>query len=300
MGIVVKEQAGVQLTAPYVGKNMVNFLNGITLTETRIGTLKMMEVFGEQKSMIVSGHMIDDMDNPSWLYTDSSTVFDKSSKFTPIDEDTPISSAVKAYCDVVETDYKEYMQKLKKINDNMLLAVPFKPGRIFEVACANSAGGVSHKVLILDKVRWETSKETYKLEAKLVFKGKRTHDMSSVTIPIVEYLSTFRLEGTKDKLSDGTESKDIIEFDVCGIVKPIEFADKDKSLIIDGMYLYEKLSDRVNIIGCWSPTTSDLITFKKIGASKIAKKLIASVDLISAHKKYIAPYKTFKVHTVQV
>lgn len=299
MGVIVKEQEARLLTAPYIGQNIVNFLEGITLIETRIGQMTTMEVLGENKSMIVSGHIIEDMDTPTWLYTDSNTLFNKSSKFTSVDE-TPITQVIKSYCEIAGIDPKGAIDKLKKINDNLLLVVPFKPGRFFEVVSVSSAGGTTNTEMILKALKWETNPETHRLEANLVFKSKKTRNYSTVALPIIEYLSTFRLSGTKEKLSDGTDSRDIMKFDVCGILKPIEFVDKDHSLIIDGTYLYEKIDDKTSIIGIWAQTGTNLITFRKLGAGKLAKKLNASLELISAHKKYIAPYKSFETNVVKV
>lgn len=299
MSIIVKEQAGPALSLPYIGRNLVNFLDGVTLIETRIGVIKNMDIFGENKTMIVSGHLVESLDDPNFIYTDSSTYFDRSPKLASTDG-VSLIQVLKDYCEMADIDATPYIDKLKKINENKLLVVPFKPDRVFDITAAASAGGTTTKEMILKALRWDTSKETHKLEASLIFRGKRSRDTSTVVLPIVEYLSTFKLSGIKTSLSDGTNSKDIINFDVSGIIKPIEFSEKERSLILDNAFIYEKIGDKTTIIGGWDNTNNNLVTFKKIGSSKAAKKLTAAVDLIANHKKYIAPYKTFAVNTIKV
>lgn len=297
MAIIVKEQNGTQLSVPFIGKNMVDFLDRVTLIDTKIGVIKTFDVFGVTKDMICSGQIIEQLDNPNYTYTDINTEFDKSNKFLSVDE-MSAARVVKNYCEAADIDASPYLDKISKINNNLLVIVPFKPGRTFYITATSKMDSVTDREMVLSMLKWATGEESHKLEAKLIFKGKRSSDLSTFELPITEYLSTFKMYGAKDKIVDNLSSSDVIKFDPYGIIKPIEFVDKDKTIIVDGNFLYEKINDKVNIIGIWDPNGVDMIAFKKLGQSKMMKKLTASIELISNHRKYIAPYKLFKTNVI--
>ena len=112
----------------HAGKALIDFLSRVDMVETRIGEYSSSRRNGPI-DLIVSGHQLHDLENPSWILTSTNVTLDASNKFSNVFGSTP-TQLINNYCNktgVPAEEQKDIINKLTKLNKNKLLILPFKP-----------------------------------------------------------------------------------------------------------------------------------------------------------------------------
>lgn len=285
----------------HTGKAFYNFLSNIDTTETRIGEYSS-RVAGGKSDLVVSGHQVFEIQSPSWILTDINTVLESSNKFNKVFDKTPVQllkDFIK-YNKEHKEEEKELIKKIKDINSNKLLIVPFKPHEKFIVRQEiekDSKKTVNEKEIELLFVKWITNKETYKIECNLGFKTEYSGELTK-KLDITNYLKEFRLASVELKLKTGEQDNDLIKITHHGIFKPIGVRDSESLVILDGTFLYSCKSNKINIIGHWNEKGKLIITNDI--KTKALKKIKDNEDFIRIHRRYIAPYMMYSTNEIQV
>lgn len=283
----------------HAGKVLVDFLDRIDTTPTRIGEYSKRDEYGPV-DLVVSGHYLHSLDDPSWLLTDISTVLDASPKFNSAFDKSPIQ-LINNYCNKVgipKDVSTEYAETIKKLNKNKILILPFKPHASCSIDYEDEMGNKHTKVQANIKIlKWRTDKETHKLVATIVFKTEK--DDRQRTIPVTEYLKSFRLSSMDILAKDKGNDIEMISITDYGIIKPIVVKEAGAEYAIDGTYMYCTINGDTRIVGKWN-TAGDLEVNTPKNKSKAFKKIIDNLPIIKNHKRYIAPYKLFSPNELTV
>jgi hypothetical protein len=185
----------------------------------------------------------------------------------------------------------ELITKLKDINENKMLLIPFKPGSLFTILCDDG----KKKEAKLASIRWVTNKETYKIECSLIFKSKFDEKF---IFSITEYIDKFYLSGTETRKSSSKHDAKLIKMSDYGMIHPIEVTDGESKAAIDGTYMYYTNADKTHIVGRWDDN-GNMKLVKGISAPVITK-ITDNLDYIKDNRKYIAPYKLFESNIIEI
>ena len=296
----VKVESG-KYTVLHAGKALNDFLNRVTITETRIGEFSSSKPFdraGTSKNydLICSGHMVSNHEEVSWIYTGIDTPLDANPKFKRAFDRNPVQILKQYYDDtgLSEEDLNESINKITKLNNNKMLIVPFKLG----TSCTVEIEVESHtfvKDMELDTIKWVTDKESSKLKCMLIFKNANVMSGRSYSLPITSYLDKFRVSSISIQGKVSKNDTDIIKATDNGVFRPIQFSDGDSSVVIDGSYVYFISGAGTVIIGEWK--NDDLVIYNTL-KNKAFKAMMKRKDAIRAHRRYIAPYSL--VDTVEI
>jgi hypothetical protein len=285
--------------AYHLGKAFVNFITNVQVIETRIGEYDS-RVKGTKPDLVVYGHQIWDLGLPSWLLTDISTILNVSDKFTTAYDKSAFQIA-SIYCKFAgysAEETKEITDKIKAINSNKMLLLPFKPKSECYVDLV--ADGVKEKKLEskIEYLKWTTNKETHKLECMIGFSAEKFNGSKTFKLSIEDYLTKFRLSQIDIKSKGAKEDTNLIKMTHHGIIKPIVIKEGKTSVAIDGTYLYYVVNGDTSIIGYWNDK-NELVINNNIKGKAITK-IKDNVDFIKDHKKYIAPYMMYEPNIIEV
>jgi hypothetical protein len=264
----------------------------VDVTETSIGNFERSERGGKQ-DLVVYGHQMYGLHDCSSLLTGIGVTIDCSDKFR-----TEYSKAscqmLQDYCDYIEMEpdeANELLTKLKNINENRMLVIPFKPGTLFTLVGDDG----KKKEAKLSSIRWLTNKETYKIECSLIFKSKFDEKF---IFSVTEYIEKFYLSGVEIRKRSSKYDPNIIKMSSYGIIHPIEVTDGEMKAAIDGTYLYYISSDKAHIVGKWD-SNGNLKVSKGTSAPCITK-ILDNLEYIKDNRKYIAPYKLFEPNVIEI
>lgn len=281
------------------GKALVDFIKRIDVVETRIGEYSSKDKGGKQ-DLVVYGHQIYDMDTPSWLLTNIDTMLDVTDKFMKVFNKNAIQIST-MYCKhigMTAEETKEITDKIKGINKNKLLAIPFKPGTSCNVDVAIDDSTEKKKDATIKYIKWITNKETHKLNCTIGFNLLNVTSTQTVKINMCDYIDKFRLNQMELKAKGAKHDKSLIKVTDYGIFKPIVIKDKKTIIAIDGTYLYYEANDETHIIGYWNDR-NELVVDSKI-KSKAVDKIKDNIDYIKNHKKYMAPYMMYEPNIIEL
>lgn len=283
----------------HAGKALVDFLERVDTTPTRMGEYSQRSKFGPV-DLVVSGHMLYGLSDPSWLLTDISTVLDASPKFNSAFDKSPIQ-LINNYCNkagISKEVSADYAETIKKLNKNKLLILPFKPHTSCNIDYEDDRGNKHTKVQAnIEALKWKTNNETHKLVASIIFRPEK--DDKQQTIPVTEYLRRFRLSSMDILAKDKGNEIEMISITDYGIIKPIVVKEAGAEYAIDGTYMYCTINGDTRIIGKWNTAGDMEVTMTK-NKSKACKKIIDNLPIIKNHRRYIAPYKLFASNDITV
>ena len=250
--------------------------------------------------MIVSGHMLEKMDSATWILTSIDTSLDKSPKFLKVFGKNPTQLLTNYYnsLDKPDEELKKATDKLRDINNNKLLILPFKPGMQCSISVKMETVTVN-KDVVIKSIQWTTDKETYKLKCTINFEASSQYGGSKIfKLPITEYTKSFTLKSISLRTSASSTEQNLLEITDAGIFKPIEITDGSSGIAIDGSFLYHTVNGETSVIGYWSG--DELVVVSKSSNSKAYKKLMKSIDIITAHRRYIGPYNIYPCNTITI
>lgn len=290
----------------HAGKALANYLNNIDVTETRIGEYSKSKINGVT-DIVVSGHQLWNLSSPSYIYTSTSqTVIGKSPKFNQLDGMTANNILVEYLKEqqIEQELISELSEKIANINKSKMLIVPIKPGTKVTFLMETDKGKAPRlKEGVIKFLKWTTNKETYKLDCDVYIETEQ-QNVKSTKFPLSEYMRRFGLDGLNDWRKSSLCKLGAIEMTNDGIIKPIEVAYKDQSVVIDGTFMYRIVNGTVLIAGKWDLRSNSMVMnsdavegMKKTPLWDTINKNLAD---IAKHRVYIAPYNLCKSNVVKL
>lgn len=285
----------------HTGKALVNFISNVDMIETKIGEYSSSDFKGKaKKDLITYGHQLYDLKSPSWLLTKIGITLDVSDKFKSLFDKNAFQIATE-YCKHIKmtpAETKEITDKIKALNNNKVIILPFKPHTLCNVDFSGGVSNDKNKQAEISNLKWITNRETGKLECSIAFTSSNLTSQETTRFSITEYLKKFRLAQMELQAKGNKYDDNLISINNYGIIKPIVIKEGKASVAIDGTYLYYTINSDTHIIGYWDDSNKLIITsdIKCKAMNKINKNL----DLIRNHKKYIAPYLLHESNTVEV
>ena len=289
----------------HIGEALERLLNEVTLVKSDIGSYRS-TVRNGKLDLIVSGHRIDAPGEETYILTSTSTMLDKSSKFNNVYNQNVVSILTEYLNSSIKftPEYRaELLERLKEININRKLPLPFKTHKTFDVDVETSKE-VKQFDLPLDHIKWTTNKQTGKLEAQLVFKNEYTSAAPKyIPMKYEDYMINFRPSKNGVYTDVGKYNPDLIRATSFGLFKPIQISDGDNKIIIDNTYLYYIASNNaITIIGKWE--SGDKIkgynSVKGIEKSKAFKFIKDNLGTIRMHRKYIVPFNLTELNPIDI
>lgn len=284
----------------HLGKALVDFLQGIDVAETRIGEYESREK-GKKPDLVVSGHKIySDSGSPSWILTDINTVLDISNKFMDAYGKNAFQIA-NMYCKKIGMDAsetKEITDKIKAINNNKLLVVPFKPRTNCEIDYSVDGNTEKKKEATISYIKWATDKVTHQLDCTVGFTLQNNSITQHTKMSITDYIDKFRLGQMELTAKGSKHDKNLVKITKYGIFKPIVLKEGNVEIAVDGTYVYFVTNGDARIIGFWDDR-GNLVVDKNI-KSKAITKIKDNVQYIKNHKRYIAPYMLFEPNIIEM
>lgn len=284
----------------HLGKALVDFIQRVDVTETRIGEYSSRKA-GTKPDLVVSGHQIyANSESPTWVLTDISTVLGMSDKFkNAYDKNAfQIASNYCKYAGISAEETKEITDKLKAINKNKLLVLPFKPGNNCEVDIEIGDALEKKKEATISYIKWTTDKETHKIKCTIGFNIDGSSIVQNTTLDIKNYIDRFRLSQMEMTAKGAKHDKNLIKVSDSGIFKPIIVREGNIDIAVDATYVYYSTNLDTRIIGFWNDK-GDLIIDKNI-TGKAVTKIKDNVNYIRNHRKYMAPYMLFEPNIIEI
>ena len=280
----------------HVGYALNRLFREIETYNTNIGELSSSKIDGK-KDLIVSGHLEYGQGSPGNLLTQiSTTVMSKKSKFNKINNSSLTDILTNFYekTNGDRTELSELVDRIKQINSNRQLIMPFKIGTSFRV----TAGKIKDRDCTVTQIKWWHSNEDYTLYCKMFF-DTATPPTVCEGIELTEYMNKFKLVGIGTKTTNTPETKDIIKLTKDGLIKTIILDDGLYKIIVDNAWIYQIISDdKVIVIGKWG---ADDLKLNGSAVNCVAlDRFNANIALIRAHRKYIAPYGLIDCNEVKV
>lgn len=281
----------------HMGKALYDFANNVATTETKLGEFSSTERGGET-DLIVSGHSIFTEGEPGYILTDINTTIDTSSRFKRVYNKSVMQMA-KAYAEKAGIDKAEsdvIVDKLTKINASKMLVVTLKPETECIVRLVSQDGTKYTKQGTISAVKWRTNTDNNKLECSVVISTSK-HNGNSYIVKLVDYLKTFYIASLSQTLGQNNMKNDIVQLTNYGFIKPIVVTHENAGYAVDGTYLYKIDKNVLDIVGKWN-IHGKIDTHER--TSKALKVITDNIDIINAHKAYMAPYLTYESNNISV
>lgn len=283
----------------HIGKALVDFIQRIDVAETRIGEYSS-KVKGTAPDLVVYGHQLFDMNSPSWILTDINTILDMSDKFLNAYDKNAFQIA-NIYCKHIgmsAEEIKEVTDKIKAINKNLMLVLPFKPHANCEVDLTIDGTTEKKKEATISYLKWITNKETHKINCTVGFNLANSSVAQHTKMDIKDYIDKFRLSQMEMVAKGAKHDKNLIKITDYGIFKPIVIKEGNTTIAVDATYVYYTANGETHIIGFWNDN-DELIIDKNI-KTKAVNKIRDNLVYIKNHKKYMAPYMLFEPNVIEV
>lgn len=283
----------------HIGKALVDFIQRIDVTETRIGEYSS-KVKGTAPDLVVYGHQLFDMNSPSWILTDINTILDMSDKFLSAYDKNAFQIA-NIYCKHIgmsAEDTKAVTDKIKAINKNLMLVLPFKPHANCEIDLTIDGTTEKKKEAQISYIKWITNKETHKINCTVGFNVANSAMAQHTKMDIKDYIDKFRLSQMEMAAKGSKHDKDLIKITDYGIFKPIVIKEGNATIAVDATYVYYTTNGETHIIGFWNDR--DELVFDKSIKTKAVNKIRDNLTYIKNHKKYMAPYMLFEPNVIEI
>lgn len=283
----------------HLGKSLVDFIQRIDVTETRIGEYDSRQK-GTAPDLVVYGHQLFELSSPTWILTDINTILDMSDKFlTAYDKNAfQIANIYCKHAGMSPEDTKLVTDKIKAINKNKMLVLPFKPHASCEIDLTIDGNMEKKKEATINYIKWVTNKETHKINCTIDFTLTNSALAQHTKMDIKDYIDKFRLS-QMEMVAKGTKhDKNLIKITDYGIFKPILIKEGNTSIAIDATYVYYNANGETHIIGYWNDR-DELVMDKSI-KTKAVNKIRDNLVYIKNHKKYMAPYMLFEPNVIEI
>lgn len=283
----------------HLGKALVDFIQRIDVAETRIGEYSSRKK-GTAPDLVVYGHQLFDMNSPSWILTDINTILDMSDKFlTAYDKNAfQIANIYCKHIGMSAEETKAVTDKIKAINKNLMLVLPFKPHANCEIDLTIDGNTEKKKEATISYLKWITNKETHKINCTVGFNLTNSAMTQHTKMDIKDYIDKFRLSQMEMLAKGAKHDKNLIKITDYGIFKPIVIKEGNTSIAIDASYVYYSTNGETHIIGFWNDR-DELVMDKSI-KTKAVNKIRDNLAYIKNHKKYMAPYMLFEPNVIEI
>lgn len=289
----------------HIGSAIENMLNEVTFIKSDIGAYRSTTV-GGKSDLIVSGHRIDSPGEDTYILTSINTMLDRSDKFNRVYNQNVISILTDYLNSSIRftPEYKaEMLEKLRDINRNVLLPLPFKTHKMYDVNVMNSLKEIKGYDLMLDHIIWKTNKQTGKLEVELTFKQEyTTASPKYIKMKYEDYMVEFRPSKNGVYTDEGKYNEDLIRATSFGLFKPLEIYDGLNKIVVDNTYLYHVNNGNITIIGKWDSMDKifNYHSIPGIEKTKAYKFIKDNLGTIRMHRKYIVPYNLAPLNTINI
>lgn len=283
----------------HLGKALVDFIERVDMVQTRIGEYEARNA-GGKLDLVVTGHEIFEMEEPTWILSPMDVAIDKSDKFLSAYNMTAFQIA-KKYCESVgktPEETEEITDKIKNINKNRLLIVPFKPHTPCNVIYNNNSVNDETIEANVLYIKWENNRETHKLDTTVVFQANESLQNKVQRYNISEYASKFTLTHIDIQAKVNKQGKSLIKVDNTGMIRPIVIKNDNVTVALDGTYLYLIQNNTIRIIGIWGNDNKLLID--KTVNNKALDTIRHNETYIKCHRKYIAPYMLYTPNIIEI
>jgi len=200
---------------------------------------------------------------------------------------------------------RELLTKLKEIEENKLVLMPFKVRQLCDVIHirqSNNKEVNGEKVECrteIQCVKWAID-DSGKLHCALVTTINDPDSGKKIVLKLEDYEERFKLVNLERATVSGKTQEKIIRMTRFGFIKPIEINHKDNIIIIDNCSLYAKYKDEGDIreIANWSG--NKVVYAEKIKDTKLEQFVNANVEYINKHRRWIAPYGLHETNKIDI
>lgn len=284
-----------KLCALHTATALADFVQRVDVTETKIGEYSSRKP-GTKVDLVFSGHQLFDLNQPSWLLSDiKTTTLDANSKFNSAYGKTifQLLSLWARQNNVSDDIAKDVTEKLRGINKNKLLVLPFKPHTKCYVDYSVNEKRVAAEI---SNLKWTTNKQNYKLECMITFE---VPNQKSLKLSITDYISKFKLERFDIQPKVTKNAVKLLKITDHGIFKPIVVKDRHLSVMLDGSYLYYEFNHETSIIGYWNEYGTLTLLNNQLKSNAL-KLIMDNIDVLKMHRKYIAPYMLYEENAIEI
>ena len=284
-----------KLCALHTATSLAEFIQRVDVIETKIGEYSSRKP-GTKPDLIFSGHQLFDINQPSWLLSDiKTTSLDANSKFKSAYGKTVLQliSLWARENNISDEMSRDILEKLRGINKNKLLVLPFKPRTKCYVDYSPSEKRVAAEI---SNLKWTTNKTNYKLECMITFDDGNHKPLK---LSILDYITKFKLERFDIQQKLTKNAVKLIKVTDHGLFKPIVVKDKHLSVMLDGSYLYYEFNHETSIIGFWNEYGTLTLLNNQLKSNAL-KLIMDNIDVIKLHRKYIAPYLLYEENIIEL
>ena len=288
-----------------VGERLATFLRESDVIRTRIGDIESSKSGADP--LIVTGTSV---------YRDSSqsTLMKKAS-----DVSIPMEGRFNTYADknarTILSEYvaksntedgKALMNRLRGIEENKLMLMPFKTGQICDVVHTRESKrkDVDGKKIecrsVIECIKWAVMDNADKLQCQMVVSMVDPDTGKKVRLSIVDYCDTFTIVDMERLHTKTKVEGNVIKMSKFGFIKPIQIDDDGTTVIIDNcsVYISTVASPELRVIGSWENNTIKLK--ERIKNEKIDKAVTSNEDYIGKHRRWIVPYGLYDTNKLKV
>lgn len=279
-----------------VGKRLATFISEIDTIETKIGDMDKSNY--SKDSLIVTGLTLYKKEEKSTVLKPSYDVSIPMEERFKRYNDKNAKAILKEYINISGLESGiELINKMRLIEENRLVFVPFKPEQICDVEYTR----VSKRQEIngkkvecrtkIESVKWSIVDNDEKLQCVLHVEMVNPDTMKRVRLRVQDYCNTFNLVDLDRLREKSNVQGQIIKMTKFGYIQPIEIKSGNYRVIIDNCNIYEQHGESTDlkVIGEWSKGKLQL-TRNKITDSKVEKAVSMNMTYISKHRRWIAPY----------
>lgn len=214
-------------------------------------------------------------------------------KFFRTTDYTPIKSIVKYLSDNVlnaeQTEAIEYL--IDSVNSSSAVFVPLNLGAEVRII-----DGGKQTNGVVNGISWKVDKETMELKGKIRVKEALTQKIKFK--PFSEYGKTIEIRNMYYTLTNKEEQ--LIKLTDCGLVKPIEFRDKNGNvIIIDNYGAFRKDENGEELIGIWNGSNG-LTGLKQLECRELREVIEENEMKLLSHRHIIGPHGLFETNKITV
>jgi hypothetical protein len=196
-------------------------------------------------------------------------------------------------------DRDTIVDMVNKINEYKMVVVPFKYDNTKAVVDIEAEGVATKRIMNITGIKWYTDNETGNVVCSAMLEHKNVGSIGKTRfVDITEYGKTLNIEAVS-LANSGSKIKipNAIEYERSGFVKPIEITNGTASLIVDGTFAYYKNNTGTFVVGEW---VGNSIRMKYTNQDKLFKKIDSYTQVLSLHKRIIAPYLLVETKVIKV
>lgn len=282
------------------GCALAKFLNEVDMVETEIGDVKSCDgssIQGTPRYLVVTGGILVKGSSLCNVLKDASSKIVINSKFKSI-EDKSALRILKDY--LKEASYSENVseelcERLRNIESNKYIVSPFK---ISSHCKASGIDGMAGKAdMVIHGARWDTDSNG-EMQHLVLMNGIGFTSEKIYKTPITEYGKSLVLSDI-DRMNTNPDSWECIEMTQYSFIRPVRvIVDGKTNLVCDNTFLYKEDiaaggDTKVTPVAYWD--SNNKLVWGEEGAklqrSKVYKQFKVYEDMVSKHRRFIAPYR---------